>query len=496
MRHRYISWLLLAGLGLLWIPSVLAKPVNVLFFYSDDHAPGALGALGHPDVKTPHLDALYRDGFHFSQAYNMGSMVMPVCLPSRAMLMSGKSLFRAPNQLEGGPILPEVFRQGGYTTFVSGKWHNGAASLIRGFDEGEAVFLGAAAGTHYGTPVSRLSDGRMISVDPGGKHSSELFAESVIGFLKKQTNAAKPFFCYLPFTAPHTPHESPAEFQALYDPARLRLPENFRLSERGSGPRAGVRGRAAGPGGGINRGTRGPPAGGGAGFASEEAARRGYAKYYAIITHMDQQIGRVLQTLKETGQAENTLIVFASDHGYSLGNHGLGGKNNLYEHGSRAMICFSGPAIPRAKSSDALVYLFDLFSTLCELTELPKPPGLEGASLVPVMKGEQTKVRDTLFTAMMDTQRAVRNDRWKLLQHLPEGRVELFDLLADPAELRNLADQAEHRPVRTNLEAALETARAQYGDTPEAAARLQRSSGPGGTRGRGGLRGGFPRGAF
>lgn len=404
--------------------------------------------------------------------------------------MSGKSLFRAPRQLDDGLILPEVFRNAGFTTFVSGKWHNGVPSLIRAFDQAEAIFFGGAAGTHVRTPVSRLVTGQMIPFDPGDTHSSELFADAGIAFIKKQKTSNKPFFCYLPFTAPHTPHDAPQEFKALYDSAKLQLPKNFKLGQRGPRAQAGQQGRTNAIRAGARRGGRGGRGGGGrtANLATLENAKRSYADYYSIITHMDHHIGRVIQTLKSTGQYENTLIVFASDHGYSLGNHGQNGKVNLYEHGSRVMINLSGPNIPRQKSSDALVYLYDLFPTLCDMANLPKPAGLEGMSLASVIRGTQSGVRDQIFTAMLNTQRALRNSRWKILNHLQEDRFELFNLVKDPLELNDLAEQPEHVQQLAAMKTALEQARIEFGETPEVVERLARSRGGGGG-GRGGRSG-------
>ncbi len=174
------------ALGSLCVNSTWADSTNVLFIFTDDQSPGSLGALGHPDVKTPNIDQLYGEGFHFNQAYCMGSMIPPVCQPSRAMLMSGKSLFRAPRQLDRGALLPEVFRKAGYTTFATGKWHNGRDSWLRGFEEGEAVFFGGAARDHHDVRIERVENGQLVSDDSHGKHATELFADARSGFLNRQ----------------------------------------------------------------------------------------------------------------------------------------------------------------------------------------------------------------------------------------------------------------------------------------------------------------------
>jgi arylsulfatase A-like enzyme len=471
--------------------SLSAKQKNVLFLFSDDQVPGTLGALGHPDVKTPNIDRLYRKGFHFNQGYSMGSMIGPVCLPSRSMLLSGKSLFRAPRRLDRGAFLPEVFRRAGYTTFSTGKWHNGAESWLRGFEKGEAVFLGGAA-DHRNTRVNRAVDGKLVPYDNEGAMSTKMFGDAAVKFLKAQKSAKKPFFCYVPFTAPHTPHVSPAEFQALYDPAKIHLPVSFKPRVRGGRPGGNDAGgrRRARPGGtdGSRRpGRRGGPGGGRSSLGSVEDARKSYVQYYALVSYMDHHIGRILDALEESGQHDDTIVVFASDHGYSMGHHGQSGKTNLYEHGVGAMINFSGPGIPVAKSSEALVYLYDLFPTLCDLAGLETPADVEGKSLAAILRGKQEKVRDEILIALPNDQRALRQGHWKV-HKLGGDSVRLFNLQADPHEMKDLSAEPAHRERLESLLAALEASRKKYGETPEVVAELARSRRGGG--GGGGRRGG------
>jgi arylsulfatase A-like enzyme len=174
-----------------------------------------------------------------------------------------------------------------------------------------------------------------------------------------------------------------------------------------------------------------------------------------MITHLDAQVGRVLDALRRTGRYDRTLIVFAGDNGLALGSHGLLGKQNLYEHSVRVPLILAGPGVPRHKRSEALCYLLDVGPTLCELTGVPVPDGSEGLSLVPVLREQSPTRRDSIFTAYRGFQRAVRDERWKLIRYPQAGVVQLFDLIADPDECRDLSRDPVQRVRRAMLEARL-----------------------------------------
>ena len=178
---------------------------------------------------------------------------------------------------------------------------------------------------------------------------------------------------------------------------------------------------------------------------TKEMMERHLAGFYSLITYMDHQIGRILEALKESGQYNNTIIIFAADTGTAIGSHGLVGMQNLYEHSIGVPLILSGPGIPKGNRSDALVYLYDLFPTICDLAELDVPEGIDGKSLAPIMNGEETKVRDSLFFAYKDVQRAVRNERWKLIRYPRANETQLFDLQNDPQEMNDLAEDSSYR---------------------------------------------------
>ena len=454
-----------------------AKRPNVLFIFTDDQRPDAFGALGNPDIKTPNMDRIINSGFVFNRAYIQGSMTFATCLPSRAMIMSGKPLFRAPLQLDSGMLMPQVFQKAGYRTFATGKWHNGASSFEKCFDEAEAVFFGGAARTHINVPVNRMIAGLMVPYDAGETFSTDLFADAAIEFIEDQSEKEQPFFCYIPFTAPHSPVTPPGKWATMYNPDKITLPPNHAAlrpdlvdQQQGTSRRGGGRGGRGRQGGDVS---------------PVDRAKQRYAAYYGLISHLDHHIGRVLDTLKKTGQAENTIILFATDHGMSMDSHGQSGKHNAYEHTSRVQIVASGAGVPKG-SSDALVYLYDIYPTLCGLTGLPIPDEVEGKSLAKVIHGKQAKVRDHLFTAYMDDQRTIRDDRWKLFYRSKEDRAALYDLKNDPHELNDLAAKPENKDRIAKLKVELAKAQQLYGDTPEVTARLMRSRGgrPGGAGGR------------
>lgn len=173
---------LVASLFLLSLTAIgAAKSPNIVFLFTDDQRFDSFGTLGNPDVKTPQMDGLIERGTLFTQAYIQGSLVSATCLPSRAMIMSGKSLFRAPMQLDKGLLLPQALRQGGYKTFATGKWHNGRDSFLNCFDEAEAVFLGGAAGSHVNVPLNYRKGADLVSYQVPGVQASVLFADATIG---------------------------------------------------------------------------------------------------------------------------------------------------------------------------------------------------------------------------------------------------------------------------------------------------------------------------
>jgi arylsulfatase A-like enzyme len=249
----------------------------------------------------------------------------------------------------------------------------------------------------------------------------------------------RPFFSYTAFLAPHDPRTMPPEFQRMYDPADIALPPNFMGGHPFDNGELAVRDEKL------------------ASFPrTPEETRRHLADYYAMISHLDARIGEIIEAVRRKGQLDSTIFVLAGDNGLALGQHGLMGKQSLYEHSTRVPLIFAGPGIPRDRRTDALVYLLDIFPTLCELTGAPIPATVDGASLLPTMHGKYG--RGTLYLAYTDKHRGVRTDRHKLIEYVLDGRrhmTQLFDLREDPWELRNLADDPAHAGTRAALTAEM-----------------------------------------
>jgi len=405
------------------------KP-NVLFLFSDDQRFDTIHVLGNEQIVTPNLDRLVAHGTAFTHAYIMGGTSGAVCMPSRAMLLSGRTLFHLDRQGQTVPAkhvtFPEAFRHAGYATFHTGKWHQNPAMYNRCFEQGARIFFGGMS-DHFKVPVQdydstgQYSPQRTYTVD--GTPSSELFSDAAIDFLKSY-QGSKPFLMYVAYTAPHDPRLAPQQYMDMYKPEAMELPKSFMPEHPFDNGDMKLRDEQLAPW------PRTP-----------EEVRRHTAAYYAMITHLDAQIGRVLETLRQTGHAEDTIVVFAADNGLALGRHGLFGKQNLYEHSVHVPLIFCGPDVHRGEKREAFCYLIDIYPTLCELAGLQTPDTVEGRSLVPVLRDAEVKVRDTLFSAYRDFQRAVRDERFKLIEyHVAGTRTrQLFDLQNDPWELQNLA---------------------------------------------------------
>jgi arylsulfatase A-like enzyme len=187
-------------------------------------------------------------------------------------------------------------------------------------------------------------------------------------------------------------------------------------------------------------------------------------EYYGLVTHLDEQVGRILAALKDSPHASNTLVVYTADHGLAMGSHGLLGKQNVYEQSMRCPLVLRGPGVPKGKASDGYTYVHDLYATLCDMADIDVPDGIDSRSLVPVIQGSSKKVRDSNFLPFQDNQRAVSDGRWKLHIYPQINHRLLFDLSKDPHELNNLAAAPDHRLELQKMEALMEAWRKRLGD--------------------------------
>lgn len=447
VRLFHVAWIVVAGLldgSSLWA----AKP-NILFLFADDQRADTIAAHGNAHIQTPNLDRLAASGFSFRANYVFGGNSGAVCIPSRAMLMSGKTWFHVDTaSLRDTKLMPEWLQEQGYLTFGTGKWHNGQASWLRAFQRGRAVMFGGMS-DHTKVPLRDLgADGKLTPQHQGQGFSSELFANAAIEFLKSAPSN-RPFFAYVAFTAPHDPRQPPESFRESYYQRRPPLPPNFLPQLPFDN--------------GMMNGGRDENLG--AWPRTESMIRDQLAEYYGLITHLDVQVGRILDTLKSAGHDRNTVIIYAADNGLALGSHGLLGKQSVFEHSMRTPLIIGGPGIPPGQSTAAFTYLHDLFPTLCDLLDLPAPPGLEGESLRPLWTGAKTRVRDSVFLPFLDIQRAVRDERWKLIAYPKIGHLQLFDLETDPHEMTNRIDDADSAAHVARLQRLMTDWQTRVGDT-------------------------------
>jgi len=404
-----------------------AKP-NVVIIFTDDQRFDTIGALGNPDIITPNLDRLAERSFIFRSAFNFGGNSGAVCIPSRNMLMTGNVFFRfdSGHRDKGlGPTLPKAFRAAGYETFNREK--SGSANLPhirKQFD-------------HYGDihMVNQLKTG----------YAARTIVDDAIQFMETDRDRSRPFFMYLGFPCPHDPRWSAPEFHELYDPDKLPLPPNYRPLHPYEMGMMTIRDEK------LEYWPR-----------TKKAVRRHLHDYYALITCMDRDIGRLLDVLDRNHK--NTIIVFSSDQGLAMGSHGLMGKQSVYDDVQRVPLFFSGPGVPRGESP-AFVYVHDIFPTACELAGAPLPQGIDGESLAPIIQGKKRGVRDTVMMAYCGTQRSVSNGRWKLIQLPQINRTMLFDIKNDPREITDLAADPEHKPVIDRMMKLLRAEQEKYSDT-------------------------------
>ncbi|GAB4356549.1 MAG: sulfatase-like hydrolase/transferase [Bryobacter sp.] len=421
---------------------------NILFLFADDQRADLIHAHGNPNIQTPNLDRLVARSTSFRQNYVFGGNSGAVCMPSRAMIMTGKTWFEVDSAtLKGETLLPEILGRSGYRTYGVGKWHNGQESFARGFQNGRNIMFGGMS-NHEKVPVrDLLPGGKYTEVRTGEKFSSELFADTTIDFLRNH-KSAEPFFSYTAFTAPHDPRQPLSPYKEHYYKKLPPLPANFQ-------PQLGFDN-------GMMRNIRDENLA--AWPRTEGTIREQLAEYYALMTHLDAQIGRILKTLEETGKAGNTIIVYAADNGLALGSHGLLGKQNVFEHSMRTPLLISGPGLPKGQSSRSFTYLYDIFPTLLDLAGLAVPNYVAGHSLKPVLRNPRHAVRDSVFLPFLDIQRAIRDERYKLIAYPKLGHLQLFDLQKDPHEKYNLIGDTKLQPVVTKLLARLQQWQAKVGD--------------------------------
>ena len=430
----------------------LEKP-NIIFLFADDQRADALGANGNRFIKTPNLDQLAESGINFQNNYCGGSFSGAVCVASRAMLMTGRYWTNLPENKFGGwadlPLLPSVLeKQASYKSYIVGKWHNGEATLRQAFTSGKAVYMGGMA-NHADFQVQDLEDGHLSEKYDAGGFSSSVYADAAIDFIEEQ-NTDHPFFLYVAFTAPHDPRNPPEKYREHYYKNRPPLPENFLPQHPFKNAPITTMGRdeclAPWP-------------------RTKQVISDQLCEYYGLVTHLDEQVGRIIEALKHSPHAKNTIVVYTADHGLAMGSHGLLGKQNIYEQSMKCPLLISGPGVPKSTSSEAFTYVHDLYATLCNYAGITLPQGVDSKDLSSIINGEESTVRESVFLPFQDNQRSVNDGKWKLHVYPQINHRLLFDLEKDPHEMHNLADDPACEQQVEKMLALMKSWRYQLGDS-------------------------------
>ena len=411
---------------------------NILIILTDDQQSDAIAALGNPDVYTPNMDKLVKRGFTMTNTFTNGSLTGALSMPSRAMLMTGVGIFDVKQDGRYIPeeqiTMPQHFRDNGYRTFGTGKWHNCFASFNRSFEEGDNIFFGGMhtyqSNGHFAPRLHHYDkEGNYKQPFIGDCFSSEMFADAAVKFLNSTANDDRPFFAYVAFTSPHDPRTPPPGYGQKYMSDTLHLPVNYSDMPPYDTGDLDIRDEVIRP---FPR--------------TQKMVKEEMALYYGMVSEVDTQIGRVLEALEKSGQLENTIIVFAADNGLAVGQHGLLGKQNLYNHSVRVPLVMVGKGIKQGAQNSSGCYLYDVYPTICETAGLPVPECVKGKSFQPLLNGKNKKHRDLISLNYSNLIRGIVKDNFKLIAYNVKGKnyYELYDLTSDPKETKNLINDAKY----------------------------------------------------
>ena len=434
--------------------------LNVLFLIADD-LNNDLAVYGAP-VRSPSIDKLAARGARFDRAYNQ----YPLCSPSRSSLLTGRrpnttGVLTNPSKNPMSPhfreklpdaiTLPQLFRTNGWFTARVGKlYHYGVPNTIgtsglddylswdlainpRGRDREIHDRIFSLRPGLFGGTVSWLAD-----EGPDADHTDGIAAADAVRMLERFKRNNEAFFLAVGFYRPHTPYVAPKRYFDMYPSERIELP-TLAEADRSRTPEAAYRSALKEQD-----------------SMTDDQRRQAIQAYRASITFMDAQVGQVLDALERLGLANNTIVVFTSDHGYHLGDHGLWQKMSLFERSARVPLIIAAPGVKSpGMARRGLAELVDLYPTLAELAGLqPKTP-LDGASLVPMLHDPAATVKDAAFTQVRNGY-SVRTDRWRYMEwEAGEQGTQLYDMDKDPGETTNLAADARHAATISELKARL-----------------------------------------
>lgn len=440
------------------------EKLNVLFIISDDLTATAVSSYENSVCKTPNIDKLASEGTRFTRTYNQ----YPVCGPSRASLLTGyyPSATKTYGYVSGREnigddrnTLPQLFKNSGYyTARVSKIYHMGvpidietgsngeddAASWTERFNsqgpewkaKGEAELV---QGNPDGT-IERKGGNVMTIVKADGNdklHSDGKTAQKAIELIKKHKN--KPFFLAVGFVRPHVPFVAPKSYFKPYPFEEIEVPKKVK-GDWDDIPKRG-----------INYVTSKNAQ------MNLEQEKKAIAAYYASVSYMDAQLGKVLKTLKEEGIEDNTIVVFTSDHGFHLGEHDFWMKVSLHEESVRVPMIIKVPGKEPAVCN-SFTELLDLYPTLASLANLPYSNHLQGKDLTPLLNNPKKKVRNMAFSVSQGGKTfLIRTKKWAYIQYDEDAAsgIELFDMENDPQQFTNLATIPKYKGIVNKMKRKL-----------------------------------------
>lgn len=422
---------------------------NVVFICSDQHSGPVMGCSGHDLVHTPNMDRLAARGVHFRNAYSSN----PVCVPARASLMTGmfasdvRSYCNSTPFDGHAPTWATYLRDAGYYC-----WGTGKLDVVPGRDYGLIEYkTHSAHAVHpdicslFRRPLCyRIDERRQVNGDfSDRKHSDETTTEDGLRFLREEAPQRQPWAMWLGLVLPHPPFVAHQRFKATYPPFRVTLPNI---------PADYLQTRHVALQALSNYHMISVP-------IADERVRMARAAYYAMVTELDELIGKVIQEIDRAGQWRNTIIVYTSDHGEMLGDHGLWFKNTLLEGAARVPMIVAGAGLAAGKVVDNPVGHVDLVATLLDLAQVPIPAKLRGRSLLPLAAGQMANHDSIAFSESHGVGNCtgsfmIRKGDWKFI-YFSNYHSLLFNLKADPGELNNLANVARYGDVKRELHGVL-----------------------------------------
>lgn len=418
---------------------------NIVVILTDDQGAWAMGCAGNPDVKTPNLDRLAETGVRFDNFF----CTSPVCSPSRASLFTGKmpsqhgihDWLRGENDresgieyLQGQTSYTDILAQNNYTCGISGKWHLGHSAKPQKSFSHWYVHEGGSS-SYYNAPMIR--NGKLVHEE---EYVTDVITDDGIDFIKRQSKEPNPFYLSVHYTAPHSPwiNQHPKEYVELYDDYSFEsCPKNPEHPWSTTNTR--------------------------------DSHEESLAGYFASITAMDHNVGRIIDTLEELKLRDDTLICFLSDNGFNFGHHGIWGKGNgtfpqnMYDTSVKVPAIMSQPGrIPQNIVNEELVSGYDFMPTILDFVGLDNPDAVElpGSSFLPYLIGDRKQMKERRKNIVIYDEygpvRMIRTKEWKYIHRYPYGPHELYDLIADPAEEDNLINDESRSDIVTLMKKGLE----------------------------------------